>query len=290
MFTSPRAGGTVRLVLRFHHVNLGVPVGEADAEAAFLTDYLNYRRVELDSGCAAHRKVVRERGRQAGALERGRRSSPRGAGPCRRRVGRRSGDPGAKVRRDRVPVPSCRRRGSTDRLLSGSGSGTAGSCAGRVPSEALASGCQTTRGHDPPGFEELAVAGDQAVSKPLGSFTARGSMKAPMSRLPLYEMAVRSKAVPATGPMVTFSRIWAPEMYIGKGAARMLEVAKSILVTCERARRVTTEVGSRLARPAIPPNAAWPATRNAGSPIGPGSPGIVLRASWGHRVPGPGSA
>jgi catechol 2,3-dioxygenase-like lactoylglutathione lyase family enzyme len=50
VFTSPRAGGTVRLVLRFHHVNLGVPVGEADAEAAFLTDYLNYRRVELTPG------------------------------------------------------------------------------------------------------------------------------------------------------------------------------------------------------------------------------------------------
>jgi catechol 2,3-dioxygenase-like lactoylglutathione lyase family enzyme len=31
----------------FHHVNLGVPSGGADAEAAFLVDLLGYRRAEL---------------------------------------------------------------------------------------------------------------------------------------------------------------------------------------------------------------------------------------------------
>jgi catechol 2,3-dioxygenase-like lactoylglutathione lyase family enzyme len=34
------------IVLRFHHVNLGVPVGGADAEGAFLVDLLGYRRLE----------------------------------------------------------------------------------------------------------------------------------------------------------------------------------------------------------------------------------------------------
>jgi catechol 2,3-dioxygenase-like lactoylglutathione lyase family enzyme len=34
-------------MLRFHHVNLGVPVGEGDAEAAFLVDMLGYRTVAL---------------------------------------------------------------------------------------------------------------------------------------------------------------------------------------------------------------------------------------------------
>jgi len=33
-------------MLRFHHVNLGVPVGGADAEAAFLVDLLGYRRLD----------------------------------------------------------------------------------------------------------------------------------------------------------------------------------------------------------------------------------------------------
>ena len=32
-------------VLRFHHVNLGVPVGGAEAEGAFLLEVLGYRRV-----------------------------------------------------------------------------------------------------------------------------------------------------------------------------------------------------------------------------------------------------
>ena len=32
-------------MLRFHHVNLGVPVGEAAAEEMFLVDILGYRRV-----------------------------------------------------------------------------------------------------------------------------------------------------------------------------------------------------------------------------------------------------
>jgi catechol 2,3-dioxygenase-like lactoylglutathione lyase family enzyme len=32
-------------VLRFHHVNLGVPVGGAEAEEAFLLEVLGYRRV-----------------------------------------------------------------------------------------------------------------------------------------------------------------------------------------------------------------------------------------------------
>jgi catechol 2,3-dioxygenase-like lactoylglutathione lyase family enzyme len=34
-------------MLRFHHVNLGVPVGGAEAEAAFLVDLLTYNRVAL---------------------------------------------------------------------------------------------------------------------------------------------------------------------------------------------------------------------------------------------------
>jgi catechol 2,3-dioxygenase-like lactoylglutathione lyase family enzyme len=34
-------------VARFHHVNLGVPVGGLDAEEAFLMDFLGYRRVEV---------------------------------------------------------------------------------------------------------------------------------------------------------------------------------------------------------------------------------------------------
>ncbi len=34
-------------MLRFHHVNLGVPVGGLDAEAAFLVDLLTYRPVTL---------------------------------------------------------------------------------------------------------------------------------------------------------------------------------------------------------------------------------------------------
>ena len=32
--------------VRFHHVNLGVPVGGAEAEGAFLVDVLGYSRVE----------------------------------------------------------------------------------------------------------------------------------------------------------------------------------------------------------------------------------------------------
>ena len=32
-------------MLRFHHVNLGVPVGGAEAEGAFLLEVLGYRRV-----------------------------------------------------------------------------------------------------------------------------------------------------------------------------------------------------------------------------------------------------
>jgi catechol 2,3-dioxygenase-like lactoylglutathione lyase family enzyme len=42
-------------VLRFHHVNLGVPLGGGDAEAAFLVDMLGYRTVELtaDAGPSA---------------------------------------------------------------------------------------------------------------------------------------------------------------------------------------------------------------------------------------------
>jgi catechol 2,3-dioxygenase-like lactoylglutathione lyase family enzyme len=40
----------MRHVLRLHHVNLSIPVDGADAEAAFLVDYLNYRRMELTPG------------------------------------------------------------------------------------------------------------------------------------------------------------------------------------------------------------------------------------------------
>jgi len=36
-------------MVRFHHVNLGVPIGGAEAEVAFLIDFLEYRRVELTS-------------------------------------------------------------------------------------------------------------------------------------------------------------------------------------------------------------------------------------------------
>jgi catechol 2,3-dioxygenase-like lactoylglutathione lyase family enzyme len=34
-------------MLRLHHVNLSIPVDGAEAESAFLVDYLNYRRLEL---------------------------------------------------------------------------------------------------------------------------------------------------------------------------------------------------------------------------------------------------
>jgi catechol 2,3-dioxygenase-like lactoylglutathione lyase family enzyme len=79
----------------FHHVNLGIPVGGADAEAAFLVDFVGYQRVELtpDAGPTArwfessdgkqvhlsedpdHRPAARahvavELGDQLGALER----------------------------------------------------------------------------------------------------------------------------------------------------------------------------------------------------------------------------
>jgi hypothetical protein len=37
-------------MLRLHHVNLSIPVDGADAEAAFLVDFLNYKRVELTPG------------------------------------------------------------------------------------------------------------------------------------------------------------------------------------------------------------------------------------------------
>jgi hypothetical protein len=40
-------------VLRFHHVNLGVPVGGADAETAFLVDLLGYRRLSTAAPPAA---------------------------------------------------------------------------------------------------------------------------------------------------------------------------------------------------------------------------------------------
>jgi catechol 2,3-dioxygenase-like lactoylglutathione lyase family enzyme len=41
-------GGTFRLMLVFHHANLGVPVGGADAEGAFLVDVLGYKALALD--------------------------------------------------------------------------------------------------------------------------------------------------------------------------------------------------------------------------------------------------
>jgi catechol 2,3-dioxygenase-like lactoylglutathione lyase family enzyme len=40
----------MRVMLRLHHVNLSIPVDGADAEAAFLVDYLNYERMELTPG------------------------------------------------------------------------------------------------------------------------------------------------------------------------------------------------------------------------------------------------
>jgi hypothetical protein len=40
----------MRVMLRLHHVNLSIPVGGADAEAAFLIDFLHYERMELTPG------------------------------------------------------------------------------------------------------------------------------------------------------------------------------------------------------------------------------------------------
>lgn len=40
-------------MLRFHHVNLGIPVGGADAEMRFLVDLLGYRRVQPSPGVPA---------------------------------------------------------------------------------------------------------------------------------------------------------------------------------------------------------------------------------------------
>ena len=40
----------MRDMLRLHHVNLSIPVDGADAEAAFLVDFLNYERMELTPG------------------------------------------------------------------------------------------------------------------------------------------------------------------------------------------------------------------------------------------------
>jgi hypothetical protein len=37
-------------MIRFHHVNLSIPVDGEEAEAAFLVDYLNYERLELPPG------------------------------------------------------------------------------------------------------------------------------------------------------------------------------------------------------------------------------------------------
>lgn len=37
----------MRVMLRLHHVNLSIPVDGADAEAAFLIDFLHYERMEL---------------------------------------------------------------------------------------------------------------------------------------------------------------------------------------------------------------------------------------------------
>src|SRR5215213_5820291 len=59
------------------------------------------------------------------------------------------------------------------------------------------------------------------------------------------------KAVPATGPSGMFWSTSAPHMYRGRRAPRRLLVAKSILALWDRPTRVTTEVGSRLATPAI---------------------------------------
>ena len=83
----------------------------------------------------------------------------------------------------------------------------------------------------------------------------------PISRLPLYDMAVRLNAVPATGPSVTSSSSSDPAMYIGNGAAGRFDVAKSSLAACARANRVTVDVGSRfatLARSATSPAPCTP--------------------------------
>jgi hypothetical protein len=46
----------MRDMLRLHHVNLSIPVDGADAEAAFLVDFLHYERMELTPGTPTQAK------------------------------------------------------------------------------------------------------------------------------------------------------------------------------------------------------------------------------------------
>ena len=58
-------------------------------------------------------------------------------------------------------------------------------------------------------------------------------------------------AVPATGPSAMLHSICEPAMYIGNGAAGRFDVAKSRWAAWPRAKRVTADVGSRLATRAM---------------------------------------
>ena len=55
---------------------------------------------------------------------------------------------------------------------------------------------------------------------------------------------VRLNATPPSGPTGSSRSSWAPAMYIGIGAPRTFEVAKSTVCACWRASRVTSDVGS----------------------------------------------
>jgi hypothetical protein len=103
-----------------------------------------------------------------------------------------------------------------------------------------------------------------------------------MSKLPLYDIAVRLNAVPATGPSVPVHRIRAPDTYVGTGAPRTLLVAKSMRAVCERATPVTSDVGSRLANPATLPMA--PPAR---APRRPAARVVRMAANRSSTVIGP---
>src|SRR5688500_16154053 len=81
-----------------------------------------------------------------------------------------------------------------------------------------------------------------------------------MSRRPLYDIAVRLKAVAANGPNGWLPVTAAPEMYSCALAPRRCDVAKAVPGACDRATLVTTDVGSRLAIPAKPASAPPPET------------------------------
>ena len=51
-------------MLRFHHVNLGVPEGSLDDESAFLVEVLSYRRVDASRGGPGARWFESDDGKQ----------------------------------------------------------------------------------------------------------------------------------------------------------------------------------------------------------------------------------